>query len=198
MTKKTLTVDTPNGQIEVEEGDRFYAKRCTNPAIKEDEVYTYKPKDDETKCYNWFIGSGASEYVIHTASIDFTRPAPDEDGWIKYYGTGQPVDDDVIVQLNIKKLGGSLSVSAKSFRWNNDIPELFITHYRIVEEIEDNTNPPHYRQGSIEPIDYIEANDLGFREANIIKYVTRYKHKNGVEDLKKAKWYIERLINAKD
>jgi hypothetical protein len=47
----------------------------------------------------------------------------------------------------------------------------------------------------IPPIDYIEANDLNFTEGNIVKYVSRYKDKNGLEDLKKAKWYIERLIS---
>ena len=51
----------------------------------------------------------------------------------------------------------------------------------------------HY-EGTIEPIDYIEANGLGFSEANVIKYVTRYKKKNGVEDLRKARWYLDRLI----
>lgn len=55
-------------------------------------------------------------------------------------------------------------------------------------------HPAHYTQGGIEPIDYIEANDLNFCEGNVVKYVTRYRHKNGVEDLKKAKWYLERLI----
>ena len=54
--------------------------------------------------------------------------------------------------------------------------------------------PKHYKHGSIEPIDYIIANDLNFIEGNIIKYVTRYKYKNGLEDLKKASFYINKLI----
>lgn len=56
-------------------------------------------------------------------------------------------------------------------------------------------SPEHYKQGSIEPIDFILANKMNFLEGNIIKYVFRYKFKNGVEDLKKAKFYLERLIN---
>ena len=56
------------------------------------------------------------------------------------------------------------------------------------------SKPKHYTEGSIEPIDYIVANDLDFIEGNIIKYVTRYKYKNGVEDLKKAHFYLEVLI----
>lgn len=55
-------------------------------------------------------------------------------------------------------------------------------------------NQSHYKLGSIEPIDYIVANSMDFLEGNIIKYVSRYKHKNGLEDLLKAKDYLERLI----
>ena len=52
----------------------------------------------------------------------------------------------------------------------------------------------HYSSKSIQPIDYINANNLGFHQGNILKYITRYKDKNGIEDLKKARWYIEDLI----
>lgn len=52
----------------------------------------------------------------------------------------------------------------------------------------------HYKKQAIQPIEYIEANNLGSHEANVVKYVSRWKDKNGVEDLKKAKWYLERLI----
>jgi hypothetical protein len=58
----------------------------------------------------------------------------------------------------------------------------------------DNTHPNHYSSFAIEPLEYITKNKLGFCEGNIIKYVTRYKLKNGLEDLQKAKYYIERLI----
>lgn len=52
----------------------------------------------------------------------------------------------------------------------------------------------HYRDKAIQPIEYILANDLGFCEGNVVKYVSRYKDKNGIEDLKKAKHYLEFLI----
>jgi len=52
----------------------------------------------------------------------------------------------------------------------------------------------HYKSRGIQPIEYILANNLGFCEGNCIKYVTRYKDKNGIEDLKKAKHYLEYLI----
>ena len=54
----------------------------------------------------------------------------------------------------------------------------------------------HYKNKAIQPIDYIIANELGFCEGNVVKYITRYKDKNGLEDLKKAKQYIEFLIEG--
>lgn len=55
--------------------------------------------------------------------------------------------------------------------------------------------PPHYTFGSVEVIDALEAWDLGFHAGNVVKYVARAKHKgNELQDLKKARWYLERLI----
>lgn len=58
--------------------------------------------------------------------------------------------------------------------------------------------PDTYQALAIEPILYIEANHLGFHAGNVVKYVSRYKEKNGIEDLKKAKFYIERLIEMEE
>jgi len=52
----------------------------------------------------------------------------------------------------------------------------------------------HYKGLAIQPITYIFANGLGFAEGNVIKYVTRWRAKNGIEDLKKAQHYLELLI----
>jgi len=52
----------------------------------------------------------------------------------------------------------------------------------------------HYKSFKIQPIEYTLANNLGFCEGNIIKYVSRHKTKNGIEDLKKAKHYIDLLL----
>lgn len=57
------------------------------------------------------------------------------------------------------------------------------------------THTDHYEQGEIEPIDYIIANDLDFCEGNVVKYITRWKYKGGINDLDKAIYYIERLRN---
>lgn len=56
----------------------------------------------------------------------------------------------------------------------------------------------HYSGQNIQPIDYIMSNELDFCEGNVVKYVTRWKFKNGVEDLKKARHYLDFLIEANE
>jgi len=52
----------------------------------------------------------------------------------------------------------------------------------------------HYKKLKIQPIEYIHANQIGYMEGNVIKYVSRWKDKNGIKDLEKAKHYIDLLI----
>lgn len=56
----------------------------------------------------------------------------------------------------------------------------------------------HYKDLAIQPVDYITKNNLGFIEGCVVKYVTRWKHKSGVEDLKKAKHFLEILIQQQE
>ena len=55
-------------------------------------------------------------------------------------------------------------------------------------------SPEHYSQFKIEPFDFIHENGLGFAEGNVIKYICRWRAKDGVEDLEKAMRYIQLLI----
>ena len=78
--------------------------------------------------------------------------------------------------------------------WANSVPSQ--------ESKVDNVNkPPHYNQAGVECIEAIQAaTDSGFEyylQGNIIKYLWRYRYKNGVEDLKKAQWYLTKLIETK-
>jgi len=61
-------------------------------------------------------------------------------------------------------------------------------------EKEEVTKPKHYNERKMEPLDYIIANELDFLEGNIIKYITRYTYKGGVNDLLKARTYLEKII----
>jgi len=56
----------------------------------------------------------------------------------------------------------------------------------------------HYKSNAIQPIDYIMQNGLGFCEGNVVKYVTRWRSKGGVDDLRKARQYIDFLIEAEN
>lgn len=64
-------------------------------------------------------------------------------------------------------------------------------------------HPPHYTYGSVETIDYITQvvgydGFVGYCIGNILKYISRAEHKNGLEDYKKARWYLDRLIAEKE
>lgn len=56
----------------------------------------------------------------------------------------------------------------------------------------------HYVDLAIQPVEYIHANNLGFCEGNVVKYISRWKSKNGIADLYKAKHYIDLLIEMEE
>ena len=112
--------------------------------------------------------------------------------------------------FNIKKFSDACYFN----RWTDDKLAIAYDHvYKNNEarldgrqiEIDDDghdmvSHPKHYTQGGIECIDALKAATVGKRGieavcvANVIKYLWRYEEKNGVEDVRKAKWYIERLL----
>lgn len=54
----------------------------------------------------------------------------------------------------------------------------------------------HYKSQGIQPWDFIVANNMGFLDGNVVKYVTRYRQKNGLQDLEKARHYLDKLIEV--
>ena len=58
----------------------------------------------------------------------------------------------------------------------------------------DPIDPKHYNQLAIQPRDYITKNNLGYNEGNIVKYISRWRFKEGLVDLKKARNYINYII----
>jgi len=83
--------------------------------------------------------------------------------------------------------------------WNED--EEQAKQELLLTLVKDNINPNHYKQGGIECIDALEAATVNLKgieavcTANAIKYLWRWKEKNGHEDLNKAIWYINRLLH---
>jgi hypothetical protein len=84
------------------------------------------------------------------------------------------------------------------------IREIEAKHQQANKQSDAVNHPPHYNQSGIECIDAIMAAtglDEGFEyylQGNIMKYVWRYRYKNGVEDLKKARWYMDKLIEIEE
>lgn len=54
----------------------------------------------------------------------------------------------------------------------------------------------HYKGKAIQPWDYIVGNNLGYLEGNVVKYVSRWKDKGGIDDLRKARHYLDKLIEV--
>ena len=74
----------------------------------------------------------------------------------------------------------------------NNFTKATVTLKELQEIKKDNIIPTYYHQGNYDVIKFCNDNDIDFTTGNIIKYITRYKYKNGIEDLKKAKEYIRR------
>ena len=75
-------------------------------------------------------------------------------------------------------------------------PELPITmeEDEMFNALEKQVAGSHYKDLPIQPVEYIHANAMGYLEGNVVKYVSRWRKKNGIADLEKAKHYIELLI----
>jgi len=68
----------------------------------------------------------------------------------------------------------------------------------VKQALDNQVGGSHYINMKISPLEYIEANKLGFSEGNIIKYISRYKAKNGLEDLYKARQYLSVIIKREE
>ena len=78
--------------------------------------------------------------------------------------------------------------------------QIELENYQYLEgsKLREQVGGDHYSKLAIQPVTYINANGLSYLQGNVIKYVTRYKDKNGLQDLEKAKHYIDMLIELED
>lgn len=105
----------------------------------------------------------------------------------------------VVIGVDIAAKGkdeSKFSVRSKDGTW-----KIFDTEEEAMREagkgldIDMVNNPPHYRKGKMDSFAFIEDQKLNFAEGCVVKYVTRYKYKGTpLQDLEKAKWYLEKLI----
>lgn len=91
--------------------------------------------------------------------------------------------------------------------WEDKKPHLIFRitkeDYDLIENLDNINKPLHYHKNGIDVIGFAEAQfskeeQKGFHRINAIKYITRYDRKNGVEDLNKAKFYIDKLIEMEE
>ena len=113
-----------------------------------------------------------------------------------------PVEGSHDVVCSVKLEDGDMVKKHQTYLYS---PEKVATDPIIKNDNNDNLNhPAHYTAGKVECIDALEAATVNLTgieavcTANAIKYLWRWKMKNGVQDLQKAKWYIERLIKNAD
>jgi hypothetical protein len=80
-------------------------------------------------------------------------------------------------------------------------PEIVALTTKTISIADPVNHPPHYKTGGIETIDFIEAKGLGYHLGNVVKYISRAGIKgtnNGLEDLRKARWYLDRAIEKNE
>jgi hypothetical protein len=58
-------------------------------------------------------------------------------------------------------------------------------------------SPDYYKRGNIEVTDFILDQSMSFLEGNVVKYLVRHKEKSGIDDLRKARWYLDKLIEER-
>lgn len=116
--------------------------------------------------------------------------------WIQWHGGECPVSEDTVVDVRIIGLSYSHTRRAGDLDWWHGGGVGDIVAYRVVEP--DVSKQDHYTAHGVQPIEYIVGNELDFLEGNVVKYVTRYKRKGGVEDLKKARVYLDWLIEREE
>lgn len=109
---------------------------------------------------------------------------------IKYAMKGKELASDSTEEQLSLPLNGDLPPAVVKLRAKLDAQS-------VGKQTEAVNHPPHYTAGGIETIDFIEAKNLNFRLANVVKYVSRASHKGKqLEDLRKAQWYLSREIMA--
>lgn len=148
--------------------------------------------------YSWFFGEAITQddsELWERFKYD-SALFVDEDGvswgslsYAKYLHPNIPIEKYKVKQDEVAKWFDNTANAMKAFASNG---------VSMKKQNTDNVNnPSHYTAGGIETLDYIKAKVKDYPSyavGNILKYVSRYEHKNGIEDLKKAQFYLNDLI----
>ena len=171
---------------------------------------------------DWLTTKGESETCCISCDTDLTQLVTDEHGFTIWRGGEQPAETkgrDVIGRfrdyypfgpesadtLNWGATGECWDIVAyklvaadKKLEWpalTDPVPEVQLELPGVAAKpLDVQVGGDHYKKLAIQPVEYIHANKLGFAEGNVVKYVTRWRDKNGIKDLEKARHYIDLLI----
>lgn len=148
--------------------------------------------------WTWFFGEAITSYnsQLWERNKQNTVVHIEEEGvscgslsYAKYLHPNIPIEKYKVKQDEVAKWFRGATNAMKAFSSNG---------VSMKNENNDKVNnPAHYTAGGIETLDYIKAkvSDYpSYAAGNILKYVSRYEHKNGIEDLKKAQFYLNDLI----
>ncbi|EAD8946089.1 DUF3310 domain-containing protein [Listeria monocytogenes] len=178
------------------------------PLNKEDkqmELYHVETQEDydalmvelEKEGYTWLHNMVPTKFNAWTSFLEDTIIKKTENGKLKYadrnyYLCNEP--DTPIEKYKAKKTETTDPVEKFQTAWKGLIKSRLIEFTDTSDNV---NNPSHYTAGGIETLDYIKAKVKdypSYAAGNILKYVSRYEYKNGIEDLKKAQFYLNDLI----
>lgn len=169
-------------------------KATTSRAAKMREYYTANPlatvsevakKFKTTYQIAYMCKKGMEESAVKDVAALKTRKAPKK----KATPLPTPETKDKYLYTWVNTNGLNEEVKAKLAERLN--PEAIT----MIEQPDPVNHPAHYKVGGIETIDFIEAKKLNYNMGNAVKYISRADHKgNRLQDLEKAKWYIDREL----
>lgn len=198
--------------IEIEVGQKWRTRGGTTAGIlrfdHEDANQPWRSSE------GWHRADGTFN-VLSMPEHDLIELVEHADGCKPWAGSGQPGETrGKLVAYRLRSGAHGLKEFADALDWEKEDAPHDILAYKVVGEVTqsapdplhvDLIEPPqdaldvqvggdHYKSLAIQPVEYIHANKIGYFEGNVIKYVTRWRAKNGVADLEKAKHYIDLLI----
>jgi hypothetical protein len=99
--------------------------------------------------------------------------------------------------INPEENRGWSQESYRNYMKRRDAEEQMIKEERLPKPSDKQIGGNHYKDCAIQPVDYIVKNNLDFLEGNVVKYITRHKTKNGIEDIRKVIHYAELILEKK-
>lgn len=127
--------------------------------------------------------------------------------WIQWDGGERPVESNDVVEVRTREGQQSKNIGL-TFSWAHYWMDSDIVAYKLADATLTNEGTKlgqanevqvggnHYKSKGIEPWDYIVANAIPYLEGNVVKYVTRWRDKGGIDDLRKARHYLDKLIET--